>query len=599
MGTIISHWGPDGFKPAAVCLGPCTIAKLQKVRASGRALRGQRGWGNVSEQIGQPSPQIPGYRLERVLGRGGMGVVYLALQERLNRKVALKVIVPDLAADPVFRRRFEQEAEHAASIDHPNVVPIHEANEVNGSLYLAMRYVDGEDLGRLLRQTSGLPAWSAAAVVAQVASALDAAHAKGLVHRDVKPANILIERGRPDGHVYLTDFGLTKTAETHASLTNTGGFVGTLNYAAPEQIEGGTTDARTDVYALTCVLWHALTGEPPYEGGDAQKMWAHMHHPPPTFEAVKPRLASDFGGLISRGMAKDPEERYPSAGDLGRAAVAAAGGEPVRDPERSVATGVAAAGIPSTRTMSAAPPVAVTTDVPRPSPSEEAQTTAASLPPNRRGPRVLAASLAVLAAAAGIAGGIFLISGRSDEAPETRIATEARSSTGDKSAGEAKPERQGASEPIGGETPAAPVESSQTGYVAYTPSDPAYSYAAEIPQGGGWLAPTESYPTGGALLRTSVRGPAGQFVLIDRTPSEAPQLGGGFDSSGVIEHPLYGAAVEYVISESDLIPECSGSQCVDYLIEDGRGGGWGVLAGGPDLAVAKQTAQQVALSISE
>ena len=550
-----------------------------------------------SEGVRGVTPEIPGYRIEHVLGRGGMGVVYLGVQERLNRKVALKVIVPELAADPVFRQRFEQEAEHAASIDHPNVVPIYEANEVNGSLYLAMRFVDGDDLGTILRQTSGLPAASAAAIVSQVAAALDAAHAGGLVHRDIKPANILIEGGRPDGHVYLTDFGLTKTAEAQASFTHTGRFVGTLDYAAPEQIEGGVTDARTDVYALTCVLWHALTGEPPYEGGDAQKMWAHMHHEPPSFDSIKPRLSASFGDVIARGMAKDPADRYPSAGDLGRAAVAASGGHDIELPERTVATGVAAAGIPSTKTMSAAHPAAPTRDISRASGSE-ARTISTAAPSNKRWLPVLIGSILALVVMTGVAAGAVLITD-DDATPEEKVAPKEKRPAPREEAVQKEPEKLRASKPIGGEAPEGTVGSSQTKFVPYRPSDSAYDYTATIPTGGGWLEPTESYPTGGALLRTSVRGPAGQFVLIDRTPSEEPQLGGGFDSSGVIQHPRYGTVVEYVISESALIPECDGYQCVDYLINDGSGGGWGVLAGGSDVAVAKQTAQEVALSISD
>jgi len=558
------------------------------------------------QELENPSPRIAGYRLERVLGRGGMGVVYVAVQERLNRRVALKVIVPELAADPVFRRRFENEAEHAASIDHPNVVPIYEANEADGNLYLAMRFVDGQDLGIVLAQTSGLPVRSAAAIVSQVASALDAAHARGLVHRDVKPANILIEGGRPDGHVYLTDFGLTKTAETHTALTHTGRFVGTLDYAAPEQIESGATDARTDVYSLSCVLWHALTGEPPYEGGEAQKMWAHMHHPPPSLEAVKPRLARDFGEIVSRGMAKRPAERYQSAGDLGRAAVAAANGERVDVPERSVATGVAAAGIPGTETMSAAAtePGPPSRDVPRPKARREATLVEPAGPVRRSRSRVAGLVVATLALLGLAAGGIVMASSQSGDSssePTTQsdsASTEKPKASSGVSQNEPPAEPQKASEPIGGGGTTAPVDSSDTTYVSYKPTDSDYGYRAEIPQGGGWLAPAESYPTGGALLRTSIRGPGGQFLLIDRTPYEVPQLGGGFDSSGTIEHPSYGPVTKYVISDSNQIPECNATQCVDYLINDGGGGGWGVLAGGPDLAVAEQTAQQVALSLS-
>ena len=263
-------------------------------------------------------------------------------------------------------------------------------------------------------------------------------------------------------------------------------------------------------------------------------------------------------------MAKDPADRYPSAGDLGRAAVAAAEGDRVDAPERSVATGVAAAGIPSTRTMSAAQPVAPTLDVPRPA-ARETRTVAQGTPsPSRRRLRaagIVIATLAVL----GIGAGGFVMaskqSGETSQEPGDKSGTTSKEKAQGAAPRKQQPaEPQRASEPIGGGATEAPVDSSQTSYASYAPSDQSYHYRAEIPQGGGWLAPTESYPTGGALLRTSVRGPDGQFVLIDRTPSEVPVLGGGFDSSGVIEHPVYGSVTEYVISNSDQIPECNGTQ---------------------------------------
>jgi serine/threonine protein kinase len=203
-----------------------------------------------------PGSEFAGYRIESVLGRGGMGVVYLAEHIGMGRKVALKVLASDLAEDERFRERFVRESRLAASLEHPNIVPIHEAGEVDRVLFIAMRYVEGADLRALLREHGALEPQRAAAIVGQVASALDAAHARGLVHRDVKPGNVLIARTAATSgeHVYLSDFGLTKRTSSDSGITGTGQFVGTLEYAAPEQFEGKRLDARTDVYSLGCLL---------------------------------------------------------------------------------------------------------------------------------------------------------------------------------------------------------------------------------------------------------------------------------------------------------------------------------------------------------
>ena len=221
-----------------------------------------------------------GHRIEAVGGRGGMGIVYKAVHIRLERTVALKVISPELAVDEGFRQRFQREAQLAASIDHPNVIEIYDADEADGQLYITMRWVQGQDLGTMLERTGRLEPETAVRVVGEVGFALDAAHARGLVHRDIKPGNILI--ADRDGHVYLTDFGLTREAGEGGGLTRTGMFVGTTDYAAPEQIKGGRVDARTDVYALACVLVQALTGRVPYDrDSEMSKMWAHVNDPPP------------------------------------------------------------------------------------------------------------------------------------------------------------------------------------------------------------------------------------------------------------------------------------------------------------------------------
>ncbi|HEX6699037.1 MAG TPA: serine/threonine-protein kinase, partial [Solirubrobacteraceae bacterium] len=229
---------------------------------------------------------VAGYRIEEVAGRGSMGVVYRATQLVLQRPVALKLIATESAHDARFRERFQRESQLAASFDHPNVIPIYEAGEVDGSLFLAMRFVEGTDLGALIRAEGTLEPAHAVRIVAQAAAGLSAAHALGLVHRDVKPANVLIAAGE-DEHVYLADFGLTKHASSAAGLTQPGMFVGTLDYSAPEVIRGDPADARADVYALGCVLFHCLTGRPPFaRDSEVATMYAHLHDAAPAPSTV-------------------------------------------------------------------------------------------------------------------------------------------------------------------------------------------------------------------------------------------------------------------------------------------------------------------------
>jgi protein kinase-like protein len=270
----------------------------------------------------QPGSVFAGYRIEGVAGRGGMGVVYRAVQLTLNRTVAVKVLPADLADAEQFRERFRVESEIAASIDHPNVIPIYDAGEEGGSLYVTMRYVDGTDLRELVARAP-LDPRTAAAIVNDAAQALDAAHARGLVHRDVKPGNVLIEDPGGSDHVFLTDFGLTKDVSADPGLTETGNWLGTVDYAAPEQIRAKPVDARADVYALGGVLYWALTGRVPYpRESDLAKMYAHLNEPPPQPPARAATAA--LRDVIARAMAKDPADRYQSAGQLGRAALVAA-----------------------------------------------------------------------------------------------------------------------------------------------------------------------------------------------------------------------------------------------------------------------------------
>jgi Protein kinase domain len=295
-------------------------------------------WTELSE-----GDEFAGYRIERSLGRGGMGVLYLAVEPGLDRRVALKLIAPEAAADEVFARRFAEESKIAASIEHPNVVPIYAAGEEGGVPFIAMRYVSGSDLGRRLAREGRLEPPAAAALIAQVGNGLDAIHAAGLVHRDVKPANVLLGGAGGEDHAYITDFGVARNVATESGLTQTGRFVGTLDYVAPEQISGGEVDARADVYALGCLLFKLLTGEVPYpRDGEAARLYAHLNDPPPAPSLHATAVPMALDDVAIRAMSKQPGDRYPSAGDLGRAAVAALSGSQPDLPERAVATGAAA-----------------------------------------------------------------------------------------------------------------------------------------------------------------------------------------------------------------------------------------------------------------
>jgi YVTN family beta-propeller protein len=256
---------------------------------------------------------LVGYRIEALLGRGGMGVVYRAEDLALERKVALKLLAPELAADARFRERFQRESRLAASLDHPAVVPVYEAGEVQGQLYIAMRYVEGTDLGALLRDRGRLEPEPALDTLTPVADALDEAHERGLVHRDIKPSNVLIDsRGRS----YLADFGLTRRPDDHSDLTGAGQLAGSSDYIAPEAIEGRPLDGRSDLYSLGCLLYHCLAGQPPYRrDSELATLWAHVHDPPPTLDSHP-----ELDPVLATALAKDPAKRHPSARALVEAA---------------------------------------------------------------------------------------------------------------------------------------------------------------------------------------------------------------------------------------------------------------------------------------
>ena len=284
--------------------------------------------------------ELGGYRIDELIGQGAMGIVYRVTNVALNRIYALKVLAPELAEDDQFRKRFQREMQIAASLEHPNVVAVHYAGEQDGLLFLAMDYVPGSDLRKLLIQHGALNPSRAVDVLTQVALALDAAHASGLVHRDIKPGNILLTLRDGHEHVYLTDFGLAKRSDTLAALTVQGAMVGTVDYMAPEQVTGEPSDARTDIYALGCVFFEMLTGKVPYERETSvATLFAHVHDPPPRLESPLAEEYPEFMAVLERAMAKQPGDRYLSAGDLARDAAAALSGTRNTGAESMVATG--------------------------------------------------------------------------------------------------------------------------------------------------------------------------------------------------------------------------------------------------------------------
>jgi len=313
-----------------------------------------------------------GFRIETEIGRGGMGVVYRAHHLALDRERALKVISPALSTDPRFRERFQRESRLAASLEHPNVVPIDHAGDERGILYLSMRLVEGSDLRRVVETEGRLDARRTARLITGVAAALDAAHDRGLLHRDVKPANVLIEEASGDERVFLTDFGISRIAGGGATVTASGELLGSPDYVSPEQVAGDRVDHRTDVYALGCLLHFALTGQPPFpRDNDLAKLFAHGNAPRPRPSELVPGLPTALDGVVARAMAIRPEYRHESAGELA-----------------ADVAGVAAEAEPVTL-GSARPPHPIV---------EAAPTRRLPRPRGRRGPAILAACGALLAA---------------------------------------------------------------------------------------------------------------------------------------------------------------------------------------------------------
>jgi serine/threonine protein kinase len=293
------------------------LADIPATRVSAkRDARGQ----SAAEGGLVPGMVLAGYRIERLLARGGMGAVYEANQESLDRRVALKVINEKLAADDSFRSRFKREARIAAALDHPGVLPVYETGDLDGQLFLAMRLVRGPDLGSYIQEHGALEESVTLDLLTQIADALDAAHDAGLVHRDIKPANVLLESRGERLHAYITDFGLAKEVESASAHTQAGTLLGTVDYMAPEQIAGGANvDGRADVYAFGCMAYCCLTGGVPYPRDSvAASLYAHTSEPIPRPSEKVPGLSPVFDRVVESAMTKDPGSRPSRAGELMR-----------------------------------------------------------------------------------------------------------------------------------------------------------------------------------------------------------------------------------------------------------------------------------------
>ena len=277
----------------------------------------------------RPETVVAGFRVDSLIGQGAMGAVHLAEDTETGRRVALKLLVPELTEDARFRLRFTREAKIAASLDHPHIVQTLTFGEENGRLYLAMAHVEGADLRKLLRRDGRLEPTRTLRLVAQVADALDAAHAAGLVHRDVKPGNILVTGLTPEEHAYVCDFGLARHVSSVSSLTGDRGFAGTIDYVPPEQIAGRPIDRRADVYSLGCVLYECLTGERPFErDSELALVFAHLNDPPPAVTDLRPELPEALDVVVATALAKEPGDRYASCGELAATTQAALAGKP-------------------------------------------------------------------------------------------------------------------------------------------------------------------------------------------------------------------------------------------------------------------------------
>jgi serine/threonine protein kinase len=359
-------------------------------------------WDSPVQLGGLPTPlgpgsRVAGYLLEELIGTGGMAAVFRARDERLGRVVALKVLAVGVPDDGGFRERFVREAHAVAAVDHPHIIPVYEAGEADGVPFIAMRFVAGGDLRAIVgREGGGLAPRRAAAFISAVASALDAAHDAGLIHRDVKPANMLVDAGpgRPE-HVYLSDFGLARGIVSSSGLTGMGQFLGTPEYAAPEQIAGGAVDGKVDQYGLACVAHTLLTGSPPFRRSlPMAVLYAHVSVPPPKVTALRPDLPGAVDEVLIKALAKAPDQRYESCGAFADALREALGVGPY-DSTRAIQLPVASTGTRARETTVLAssapdPPDTLTTTSPLTFPPDESAAAAPSRVPPAPAPRAKA-----------------------------------------------------------------------------------------------------------------------------------------------------------------------------------------------------------------
>jgi predicted Ser/Thr protein kinase len=534
----------------------------------------------------RPGDTIADFRVVRQLGRGGMGVVYLVDDQRLGRQAALKLIAPHLASDPEFQRRFEAEARHAAAIEHTNAVPVYSAGTADGYLFLVMRYVDGVDLRQALAERGSLPVEAAIGILTEVAAALDAAHAAGLVHRDVKPANVLLT-GRPgEGTAYLTDFGLTRGFGGSPELTATGQWIGTLDYVAPEQMANGRIDARTDLYALGCVLYEMIAGTVPFPGDEMRKLWSKANEETPPLGASPHPLDP----VIARATDRDPERRFRSAGDLARAASAAAGLSAEGTTERSVATGVAATGLPER------PPPARRAAIPEPAPRAQPTLRLQQPPPPpparaRHSGRGRAALL--IAAAVAVAGGMIaaaaVVSGKQGADSRTVIRRTVPTTTVS--------------------TSAAPEEATTAAAETASASEPTSfvgeRYSVTLP--AGWHQyEREETASDGSYVENVWSSPDGsEEILIDDSPGapappalSASKIGGGVEEAGEQVHAIRDGIFRGGIegSELDFRADSDPPERADFFFNFGENG-FAVLASAYDQATAQSLVAPIVSSL--
>jgi serine/threonine protein kinase len=415
----------------------------------------------VTPTLPRVGEDFAGYGLRSVIGRGGMSVVYEAENPRLGSTIALKVLAPELCLDDVFRARFIKESRIAASLNHPNVIPIYDTGPFEELLYIAMRYVSGSDLRTVLRSGEHISPGQSLLLISQAGRALDAAHRHSLVHRDVKPANMLIERPAEDDpdHLYLADFGITKHTLSQSGLTATGQFVGTIDYIAPEQIQGKAVDGRTDIYSLGCVMYECLTGQVPFvKDVDAAVIWAHVEELPTPPSTVRRDLPKAIDEVMVRALAKDPEDRYETCRDFVAAArgalepaieASSAGAGAIASPPTVLTVGPTAELAPqqdaaaretrapagaaetpaSTRPPASPPPPPPASEAPPAASAPQTTQSPSSPPSSRRPPRRGLLRVAALIVVAAIAGGLAAALSGGGKAKPAALGGEARATT--------------------------------------------------------------------------------------------------------------------------------------------------------------------------